>query len=72
MDNIFIVVKDGFVKNRIVAESFEAAEEFCGPGNIFIETDETGPAYIDGRWDGTKFYPVNPDDMPVKQDSIDE
>jgi hypothetical protein len=64
MSNVFVIVKDGFVRNKIVADSFEAAEEFCGPGVVFVETEETGAAHVNGRWDGTKFYEVDPNDMP--------
>ena len=53
----FVVVEDGIVKNTIIADSFESAEESCGVGKIVIETEETGVANNGATWDGQKFGP---------------
>ncbi len=63
----FVVVEDGIVRNFIVSESFEMAEEFCGIGKIVVETEETGTAYIYGTWDGVKFGPKPVDENAVKE-----
>lgn len=64
MSIVFGIVKNGFVTNRVVADSLELIEQVVGPDVAFAETKETGIAQVDGRWDGTKFYAPNPDDMP--------
>ena len=53
----FVVVEDGIVKNTIIADSFESAEENCGVGKIVIQTEETGVAHNGATWDGHKFGP---------------
>lgn len=66
----FVVVENGIVKNFIVADSFESAEENCGVGKIVVETEETGVPHFGGTWDGQKFGPA-PVEEPVVVEPIE-
>lgn len=57
---IFALVSGDTVRNCIVADDLDDVVT-AFPDNIVIEmTEALSPAYIDGRWDGTRFYPPQP------------
>ena len=58
MPEFITINTENKVNNRIIADSFESAEEFCGVGMVIIETEETGPGLIGHLWDGTVFTPA--------------
>lgn len=68
----FVVVENGIVKNFIIAESFESAEENCGVGKIVVETEETGIPYFGSTWDGQKFGPKPAEPEPVVEPTVEE
>jgi hypothetical protein len=59
----FAIVEDGIVKNIIVAESLEVAQEVTG--KLCIECSDSFPAQIGGTWDGQRFIPAKPYDSWV-------
>lgn len=57
MSRIFCPLYNERIKDRIVFDSYESAEEILGAGNFIEETEETGPLFIGGIWDGTTCVP---------------
>ena len=57
MPEFITINAENKVNNRIIADSFEAAEEFCGTGMVIVETESTGPGLIGYAWDGATFTP---------------
>ena len=70
MPEFITINAENKVNNRIIADSFEAAEEFCGAGKVIVETETTGPAILGYVWDGTTFTPAT--ETPVIEEPITE
>ncbi len=61
MSRIFCSLENnGYVKDRIIFDSYEVAEQILGVGNFVEETEETGPIIVGGIWDGTTCTPPEP------------
>ena len=63
MSKIFCALHNGRIKNRIVFDSYESAEKILGTGNFVEETEETGPLFIGGLWDGNTCIPATQEEL---------
>jgi hypothetical protein len=72
MSKIFGKLENGYVTNRMVFASYEDAEAIMGAGNFVEETEETGPIYIGGFWDGTTCTPPEPEEIVVEEQTAIE
>ena len=63
MSKIFCALHNGRIKNRIVFDSYESAEKILGTGNFVEETEETGPLFIGGLWDGNTCIPATEEEL---------
>jgi hypothetical protein len=60
LEKTFAVINDGLIENAIIAESLIIAEALLPDFEIIEVTEDSGPCFIGGTYEGGIFWPPQP------------